>query len=298
MMQIRPVNPDQDVAVIQSLYAAFYTAPLPNVPHLLTTHTVRVVQAVDNQVVGFYAISPASFMWLAVIPDQRQRGIGRLLMDDALEQARQSGTKALISRINDTSVAGQAFCERFEFKPYLHMVNLELDLKTWDDARFVSALHTATANGIEFRTFADYGDTLANRQRLYDLNKALSATIPRAEPQVFVDFATYVETRLLPATSPHSGIYLALDGDQWIGMQQISLHDGYAFNEMTGVLPDYRGYGVAQALKILTAQFAKRHQQSFIRTFNDVSNAPMIAVNEKLGFRQGKRFYQVRRKLI
>ena len=78
---------------------------------------------------------------------------------------------------------------------------------------------------VVFKVYADLGDTDANRQRLYALNKALSATIPRAEPQPFADFDTYVQRRLLPVTSPHSGIYLAVDGDQWIGMSQISLHD-------------------------------------------------------------------------
>ncbi len=80
-------------------------------------------------------------------------------------------------------------------------------------------------------------------------------------------------------------------------MSQISLHERYAFSQMTGVLPAYRGRGIGQALKLLTIRFAKQNGQRSIKTINDVSNAPMIAVNEKLGFRRGGAFYQVRRKL-
>lgn len=297
-MKLRPVNGNQDTAVMQGLYDTFFPTPVPSLQQLAATCNLCVAETPDGQTAGFRALSPTNFIWVAVIAEQQRRGVGRLLMNDVLDYATASGVTELISRINDKSVAGVAFCERFEFKPYLHMVNLELDLKTWDDSRFISVLQTANAKGIEFKTYADYEDTLENRQRLYTLNKTLSATIPRSEPQPFIDFETYVERRLLPATAPYTGIYLAVDGDQWIGMQQISLYDDYAFNEMTGVLPDYRGYGIAQALKSLTAQFAKRHQKTILRTFNDASNLAMIAVNEKMGFQRGQSFYQVRRRLV
>jgi len=64
------------------------------------------------------------------------------------------------------------------------------------------------------------------------------------------------------------------------------------------VLPEYRGRGIAQALKLLLIRFVMQNDRSIIRTFNDVTNPPMIAINEKAGFRQGERFYRVRRKPI
>jgi RimJ/RimL family protein N-acetyltransferase len=215
-----------------------------------------------------------------------------------LGQASEAGITQLISRISDTNAASTAFCERFEFRPYLHMVNLELDLMNWNNTTFGSKLHELTDKGIKFMTYADYEDTDPNRQRLYLLNKTLSATVPRDEPQTFMDFKTYVESQLSRDTCPHNGIYLAVDGDDWVGMTQISLHEGYAFIEMTGVLPSHRGQGIAQALKLLTVQFVQQNHRRVIRTFNDVSNAPMIAVNELSGFQKRGGFYQVRRKLV
>jgi RimJ/RimL family protein N-acetyltransferase len=95
---------------------------------------------------------------------------------------------------------------------------------------------------------------------------------------------------------PHEGIFIALDGDQWVGMTQVALEDGVAYNQMTGVLPEYRGRGIAQALKLLLIRFVADNDRPIIRTFNDVTNPPMIAVNEKAGFRLGERFYRLRRK--
>lgn len=294
-MNIRSVNDDRDVAVIQGLYEGLYPAPFPSVKQLLTTHNIRVAEADDGSVVGFRAISPRYFVWVVVVAEHRRRGIGRLLMNEVLEYAAAAGATKLIVRVDDTHAAALAFCERFDFKPYLHMVNLELDLNNWDDSAFESTSDSVTAAGIRFKTYADYENNASNQERLYTLNKALSATVPREEPQTFVDFETYVEYQLSSKNCPHNGIYLAVDGDQWIGMSQISLHESFAFVEMTGVLPAYRGCGVAQALKHLTLQFAQHNHRQIVKTFNDVSNAPMIAVNEKIGFRRGQSFYQMRR---
>jgi RimJ/RimL family protein N-acetyltransferase len=218
-------------------------------------------------------------------------------MADALEYASGLELSELISRVLENS-AGKAFCDQFQFKPYVHAVNLSLDLTNWDDSALASKREQAQQAGIQFKTYADFGDNPENQHRLYMLNKTLSATIPRDQPQKFIAFETYVQQRLSNKVLPHEGIFIALDGDAWIGMAQISLEEGYAFHHMTGVLPAYRGRGIAQALKSLTIRFAQLNHQKIIRTFNDVGNHPMIAVNENAGFRQGQRFYLVRRKPI
>ncbi|MEO8392782.1 MAG: GNAT family N-acetyltransferase, partial [Chloroflexota bacterium] len=94
------------------------------------------------------------------------------------------------------------------------------------------------------------------------------------------------------------GIFIALDGDQWVGMTQVALEDGVAFNQMTGVLPENRGQGIAQALKLLLIRFVRQNDRPILRTFNDVTNPAMIAVNEKAGFRRGEPFYRLRRKPV
>lgn len=296
-MQIRPAN-EADEAIIQELYDAFYPAPTPPVSRLVTTHRMHVAEEGDGSVVGVQAISPAYFTWIAVAEAHQRKGIGTLLLNDVLDDAAEKAAPELTSRVNDGHAGGLALCERFGFKPYLHMVNLKVDLNHWDDSALTPALEKVQAEGIVFKTYADYENNTTNQRRLYELNKALSATVPRDEVQPFMPFETYVERQIFRKVCPHEGLYLAVDGDQWIGMGQVSLQEGYAFIEMTGVLPAYRGRGIAQALKLLDLQFAKLNQQRIVKTFNDVSNAPMIAVNEKAGFQKGRGFYQVRRKLV
>ena len=61
---------------------------------------------------------------------------------------------------------------------------------------------------------------------------------------------------------------------------------GRAVTEMTGTLRDYRGRGLALLAKRATlVNAAKRGVVELVSTENDETNAPMLRVNEKLGYR-------------
>ena len=58
-----------------------------------------------------------------------------------------------------------------------------------------------------------------------------------------------------------------------------------AFNDMTAVRRSFRGRGVAQALKRATIGWAIDHGLVALITGNDETNAPMRAINARLGYR-------------
>jgi ribosomal protein S18 acetylase RimI-like enzyme len=296
MLHIRPAR-ENEAALIEAMYdeVPYF---IPNATRLARDQQVRVAVTAEDSIVGFQALRPTGFLWIGVHPQHRRSGIGSCLLDDALQQAFERGLTELTSQVTESNTAGNAFCANHHFTPFLHMVNLSLELASWDEALLTPSFEQAQANGIRFITFAELGDTPENRRRLYTLNKTLSATIPRDQPQEFIAYEAYVEQRLAPSKMPHEGIWIALKDSEWIGMTQVSLENGYAFNHMTGVLPQYRGHGIAQALKLLLIRFVGHNNRTIIRTFNDVTNLPMIAVNENAGFRQEQRFYRVRRKPI
>jgi RimJ/RimL family protein N-acetyltransferase len=59
---------------------------------------------------------------------------------------------------------------------------------------------------------------------------------------------------------------------------------GQLFTGMTGVDREYRRRGLATGLKVLAIARAREMGYRSIRTFNDSTNAPMLAINRKLGF--------------
>jgi GNAT superfamily N-acetyltransferase len=58
-----------------------------------------------------------------------------------------------------------------------------------------------------------------------------------------------------------------------------------AWHDMTAVVPEWRGRGVAGALKRATIAWAIEHGLEALGTGNDQANAPMRAVNAGLGYR-------------
>ena len=55
-------------------------------------------------------------------------------------------------------------------------------------------------------------------------------------------------------------------------------------NWMTGTRRAYRGRGLALAVKLASIEWAAANGITRMLTFNDATNAPMLAVNRRLGY--------------
>jgi len=64
---------------------------------------------------------------------------------------------------------------------------------------------------------------------------------------------------------------------------------GRAANMFTGTLRDYRGRGLALAVKLGSIRWAAENGVTSIVTTNDETNAAMLAVNRRLGYRPSGR---------
>ena len=159
-----------------------------------------------------------------------------------------------------------------------------LNLGDFDETPFVSALETCESAGIRFETLESLGDTAENRRNLYDLNKECSADIPARGD--FYTLEEYIDFRFNRVAYDPKGVILALDQPSWVGLSISSNWDskGFFFNEMTGVLPDYRRRGIATAMKLLGIRFAISCGVETIYTIHDLANDPAIQMNRQLGF--------------
>jgi GNAT superfamily N-acetyltransferase len=68
---------------------------------------------------------------------------------------------------------------------------------------------------------------------------------------------------------------------------------GRAMNMFTGTSREYRGRGLARAVKLASTQWAAQNGITQIATTNDETNAAMLAVNERLGYRPAGRRVEV-----
>jgi hypothetical protein len=162
-------------------------------------------------------------------------------------------------------------------------VKLALDLKDFDDTPFRHSLKRCSEEGIQFTSMNELGDTERHRRKLYELNKTCSKDIPARG--TFFTFDEFCDRRFGDTYDP-AGALIAIDQDSWIGMAATSNHSerGFAFNEMTGVLREYRRRGIALALKLLSIRFASSLPVRWVYTIQDIENTAAIDMNLRLGY--------------
>ncbi|MCW2960148.1 MAG: hypothetical protein JWM25_1604 [Thermoleophilia bacterium] len=112
--------------------------------------------------------------------------------------------------------------------------------------------------------------------------------IPGDAPEVAPDFEQWKRERSGPAYSD-STMFLALADGRVAGfaeleITEIGLRNGSAWHGFTAVHSDFRGQGIAAALKRRTIEWARANGVRFLRTENEERNAPIRQINQTLGY--------------
>jgi GNAT superfamily N-acetyltransferase len=300
MITFRPMDIETDAADMARLYS--YTAAEPiSVESARDWWTLRdgeirdTVLAIDenDRAIGYRDVeretwmSPGRFyMKIVVAPEAQHCGLGTQMYNDALQVARMHGATHLECRVREDDDVSIQFAQKRGFKIERHFFESTLDLTTFDEHRFDDLMARVHAAGFRFFTLAEAGVTDENKHRLYDVNRAASLDDPGNDDGTFPDFYAFSKNVFDASWFRADTQLLASHQDHWAGLSAIGVYrvDRHAYNAFTGVMREYRGRGLAQALKLQTILMAKREGMRYIRTHNDSNNAPMLAVNRKLGY--------------
>ncbi len=314
-IQMQPLNPQTDFPRIAALRNTVDPEPITagqlqeweeQIPEGQIRRRVVAVDQ-DGLIVGFNDtgwdpwMAPGLFdLRVLVDPARRRQGIGALLYDDALQFAQARGATRFQARVRDTADDGLRFARHRGFVIDRQVFESTLDLATFDERRFAGRIEAAEAAGIRFFTLADLGNTLEAQRRLYDLNARVGMDVPGSENyQSFMPFEVFRATVCAASWYRADGQIVAADGDHWIGMAAVGYFEQTRsmYNMITGVDRAYRGRGLALALKLLSIRCARAYGAIYLRTNNDSRNAPMLAINRKLGYRPEPGYYVVVRDL-
>ncbi len=222
---------------------------------------------------------------LWIDPERWGDALADALFDKAVEFARSRGAKRLTAYLTlfSTDDPMVPFLARHGFAEVDRITPVMLDLTTFDPARFTPP----APDGITFFSYAEAGDTDEHRHRLYALNGTLDRDVPtndeHSEPAPFEEFVKYFNR---PEWDGNTLLLAANEAGDWVGISQLGFQEGtnIGWTFLTGVLREYRGLGIAYALKLQAIDAAIARGCPLILTENHEDNAPMRAINRKLGF--------------
>ena len=142
------------------------------------------------------------------------------------------------------------------------------------------------AQAIHIRSLVDLEADSERDQKLYRLMNELYADVPSSEPRTPLTYTYFrdhrqADPRLLPAAC-----FVAIHRGEYVGITELKTteSEGELTTGLTAVKQPYRHSGLALALKVRSIAYAKAHGYRAIRTSNDALNAPVLALNERLGF--------------
>ena len=251
--------------------------------HLLATEkatgaVVAHLQAVDKGVPQPSRRAGICELSLMVAPAYRLRGIGGALYAEAERFATERRLHALYAAVMDDNEAGKSFLVYRSFAELERFLPSHLDVTAFEPDAFSEVIRRVEAAGIRLFTYDEMPNTVENRRRLYDLEQASRAVQPfrGVGPYIPPEFDEWDKPNdtldpaiLFLAAAPDGTLIGLVSGIEWY---------------FTGVHPDWQGRGIAMALKLKAITEAKRRGITTMPTENHEDNAPMLAINRKLGF--------------
>jgi len=266
-----------------------------------TKYLLKRYKCVDQEhdkIVGFGELinvpdmyHPRKFMaGILVDPEEQCRGIGRAIYSRLEEELAQRNAILVWTMAKEDLSKRIEFFRRRGFSERTRNWESRLDLSTADTAPFQRYVDKALKVGITFTTLAEeHRHGQDSLKKIHELVQLIQADMPREaefSPLNYDEWDTYSlkNPQLLP-----DGYFLAKDGSNFVGMSDVHRIDSEPAvlnQDDTGVIREYRGRGIATALKLKVIDFGKKNGYRTIKTWNDSVNAPMLAINNKLGFKR------------
>jgi hypothetical protein len=138
--------------------------------------------------------------------------------------------------------------------------------------------------GVELLTVTDAGGLDAVVDELVELHNEANLDTPRDEPAVAFD-TDGVRTWFSAPGVFEDRFWMARSEGRIAGLSYLMYFSGRAWTGWTGTLRRVRGRGVARALKLESLVQAMDFGVRLVRTENDGENAPILHINQELGYR-------------
>jgi len=214
---------------------------------------------------------------LMVRPENRRQGFGTAFHAFANAKIRRQPWRKIETRVDELDSAGIEFALRLGYTESKRDWTSELELSheppPLPELDGIQILSMAAADSPEFR------------RDLHAAFEEIRVDTPRTSPPVPLEFTLFESQVLDDPAFDLANSFIAVDSGEIVGFTGIyEAENRIADQWLTGVRRSHRGKGIAKALKIHAIHAARAAGYVRIVTDNDVRNAPMLAINDALGF--------------
>ena len=230
---------------------------------------------------------------IRVRPEFRRKGIGEALYQHLLKQLKEP--KKLVVGFAEDKLESRRFVEKRGFVEEWRRYNSRLQTKGFDFTPYTHIEKQVQDAGLEIKSLTELLEADPDAARkLYELDWVLFQDVPMGLEFTKRSFEQWMKEELDDPHFVKEACFVAVDprrADPFTGslVGYTSLMKnpaGFWVIGMTGVLREYRGKGLAKALKLRGMRYVQEHGEGEIRTTNDPPNVAMLGINLSIGFKR------------
>jgi GNAT superfamily N-acetyltransferase len=241
---------------------------------------------------GFFPRADGTlFGGVNVVRTHRRKGLGKALLDAVESTARTAKAPRILGSANVAFQGSLEWAEMHGYREIGRRIESYVDVNTFDAGGLTDVVARVEASGIRLATVTELlggRDSTAIEQFWRDLWEAeapMWEDVPWASPTPHWPYEKFKKMAVDSGKLVNDATIVAMDGAQIAAFTTTGKQGtdrGYTW--MTGTGRDYRGRGLATALKVKMLASAKAAGLRAMLTTNDEPNKAMRGINAKLGY--------------
>lgn len=223
------------------------------------------------------------------------------MLDSAEAWLRGEGAEVSVAHVREDFAAELALLARLGFREVRRDRSWQLDLVRRRESLLATAEETRAAmkdQGIRLLTFDQDADPDLAR-KVYALDREGTEDVPKTVPWPVPTFDEWWTVWFEHPAHRADRMWIAREGDDVVGLSFIGYppYRGTPFTGFTCTARRVRGRGIARALKYETVVQAIALGVPRIETRNDSANAPILHLNEQMGYEPAPNVIELHREI-
>ncbi len=253
----------------------------------------RFVAELDGEIIGHGLYSQWErsyqegkfYIYEVIHQDHQGKGFGKRFYHYLLKELQGYDPRKLECKTKEGKERAIKFIEDRDFEETIKRWPLELNVEDFDFEEYNKLKEKLEEEEIELTSLGEIGIDEKICRKVYELYEEVWEDVPMPDEHTGMEFNRWMEFFDSPDFFPE-GYILAVKDDEFIGLstnwrkeKQDTVYTG-----LTGVKREYRGIGLAKAMKVKGIEVASEKGISKVTTENESENEAMLHINQKLGF--------------